>query len=123
MMHFDKDLLLCDLAETYNIYDFKGLPVNTLATLSCGLRENSRIKMAIREDKLDYNMILLAKIFDGIQLLLWQNTKDGSKGRNKPKSILNDFIKEKKTIKGVAITSEEFLKNYKKIFKKGSDQK
>lgn len=44
MIAVDRDALLCDLAETYRIYDFRALPVETLAAFSFGLRENSRIK-------------------------------------------------------------------------------
>ena len=44
MIATDENALLCDLAETYGIFDFNALPVETLAALSFGLRENSRIK-------------------------------------------------------------------------------
>lgn len=45
MFTTDRDALTCDLAETYRIYDYKALPIDTLATLCCGLRADSRIKM------------------------------------------------------------------------------
>ena len=41
MMALDREALLCDLAETYGIYDVRALPVSTLAVLASGLRENS----------------------------------------------------------------------------------
>ena len=47
MLNLDKDALLCDLAETYHIYDYKSLPCKMVATFSCGLRADSRIKMKI----------------------------------------------------------------------------
>lgn len=61
-------------------------------------------------------MALQAAQVDALNVLVWQNTKDGAKGRNKPKSIL-------KTIKGgnkkkdiVAFSSaEEFEKRRKEL--------
>ena len=49
MIAADKDAVICDLAETYHIYDYRALPVTLLATLCCGLRENSRIRMKLEE--------------------------------------------------------------------------
>lgn len=43
MMNISEDALICDLAETYHIYDMRSLPLRTVATLSAGLREDSRI--------------------------------------------------------------------------------
>lgn len=45
MMIDDKEAWICDLAETYQIFDYRALPAHTLAVLSSGLREDSRIKM------------------------------------------------------------------------------
>lgn len=44
--------MICDLAEYYHIYDYKQLPVETLAILVYGLRDNSRIKMIIAESNI-----------------------------------------------------------------------
>lgn len=41
----DRDALICDMAEIYHIYDVWSIPVSLFATLACGLRSNSRIKM------------------------------------------------------------------------------
>ena len=43
MMAVNRDALICDLAETYGILDCQALPALLLATLSCGLRADSRI--------------------------------------------------------------------------------
>ena len=45
MLETDENALICDLAETYHLLDYRALPVDLLATLCCGLRDNSRIKM------------------------------------------------------------------------------
>jgi hypothetical protein len=45
MLSTDRDALICDMAETYHVYDMRALPTKTVATLACGLREDSRIKL------------------------------------------------------------------------------
>lgn len=47
MYSTDKDALLCDLAETYHIYDFDAFKPSKMAIFAYGLREDSRIKMKI----------------------------------------------------------------------------
>ena len=47
MLDVDQDALICDMAETYHVLDIWALPVDLLAVLASGLRENSRIKMKI----------------------------------------------------------------------------
>ncbi len=41
MISRDEDALICDLAETYQIYNYKSLPARLVATLSVGLRDDS----------------------------------------------------------------------------------
>ena len=40
MMALDEDALVCDLAETYHIFDMYELPCLKVATLAKGLRVN-----------------------------------------------------------------------------------
>jgi len=40
MLELDEDALVCDLAETYGIYNYRSLPATLVATFSVGLREN-----------------------------------------------------------------------------------
>lgn len=93
MIHTDKSALICDLAETYGIYDYGLLPASKVAILSCGLRENSRIKMKINGTMVPDDILLLAHAVDRLSILIWQNTKDGAKGRNKPYSIAEAMLK------------------------------
>lgn len=81
--------LICDLAETYGIYDYRALPVTTLAALSVGLREDSRIKMRISGMKVPLQIQLIAAAIDRLSILVWQQTKDGMDGVNRPQSILD----------------------------------
>ena len=92
MIKIDEDALICDLAETYNIYDFKQLPLSKVAVFACGLHENSRIKMKLTNQKVPLKELLLAKISDGIDTLIWFKTEDGQKNRNRPESIANRLL-------------------------------
>ena len=40
MIKTDEDALICDLAETYQIYDYKSLPAYMVATFSVGKFKN-----------------------------------------------------------------------------------
>ena len=69
MIATDEDALLCDLAETYGIFDLNALPVETLAALSFGLRENSRIKRKMAGAPEVDEMELLSVIADNLTLI------------------------------------------------------
>lgn len=94
MIKIDEDAIICDLAETYNIYDYRQLPVLSVAVFVCGLRENSRIMMKISDSKLPLDTLLLAGVADRLSIMLWQNTKDGHKGKNQPISIVSQLSKK-----------------------------
>ena len=96
MIKTDENALICDLAETYHIYDYRSLPLSKVAAFSVGLRENSRIKMAMTGTKYTFDTLLLASILDGVNLKNWMMTKDGQEGRNRPESILNKLMGIKK---------------------------
>ena len=69
MIATDENALLCDLAETYGIFDFNALPVETLAALSFGLRQNSRIKRKMAGALEVDEMELLAVIADNLTVI------------------------------------------------------
>lgn len=117
----DEDALICDLAETYQIYDFRQLPADLVAVFACGLRENSRIKLAMTEQKLPFEQYLLAGMFDRLSLLLWTKTEDGLNGRNRPESVielLTNGTKQKKEGSLVFETGEEFEKARAELLEK-----
>lgn len=70
MISLDEDALICDLAETYGIYDYRSLPVSQVATFSVGLRDNSRIKSKIRGETISTDTLLLGMIYDNISKVL-----------------------------------------------------
>lgn len=92
MLREDADALRCDLAETYHVYDLEALPVHTVALLACGLRENSRIMQKITGAKAPDHIMLLAVAVDQLSTLVWMQTKDGRKGRNRPKSLVDRIL-------------------------------
>lgn len=110
MIGRNEDALICDLAETYGIYDYRSLPVRTVATLSAGLRADSRIMMELAGEEIDIKIYLLSVIVDKLTLLLWQNS--GAKG-TMPKLITDAFEKEDNPV-GFT-TPEDFEKARQKI--------
>lgn len=64
MLALDENALICDLAETYQLYDYRSLPVFTVAALSAGLRDNSRIMTIMRGGALTSNEYILAMVYD-----------------------------------------------------------
>ncbi len=114
MIRTDKDALICDLAETYHVYDYKALPASLVASLVVGLRDDSRIKMKLSGAKAPSEIILLASIIDRLSVLVWMQTKDAQKGRNRPKSLL-DIMYPKETNNTVYRTGEDFEKARKKL--------
>ena len=70
-----RDELICDLAETYRIYDMKQLPLKTVAAFAYGLRNDSRIKMKLRGDRYTMSELMLAMIYDRTAVLQWYFTK------------------------------------------------
>lgn len=88
MINTDENALICDLAETYHIYDYKSLPLHMVGIFACGLRPDSRIGMRISNSKLTTDQTILALIADNTRALAWLNSADGAKGVNRPKSLI-----------------------------------
>lgn len=114
MISTDEQALICDLAETYHVLDYKSLPLKTVATLSVGLRDNSRIKMKMTGMNHSLETLLLAAVSDRMANLVWMNSQDGAKGINRPKFILSELLGEEKdgNVQGYD-SPEEFDKAWK----------
>lgn len=111
MLRCDRDALICDMAETYRIYDLGSLPLRTVAALACGLRDDSRIKMKMSGVNVPANILLLARIVDELGILAWQNTRDGANGTNPPESLADRLLHPEMAGKGAITafdTPEEF---------------
>ena len=118
MIALDEDALVCDLAETYQIYDYKQLPLNQVAVFAYGLRDDSRIKQMISDQIVPLETTLLASIVDRLSLSLWLQTKDGQKGVNRPASIAEMLTKNNKEESDerdyLVFESGEDFENYRK---------
>lgn len=93
MISLDEEALECDLAETYHIFDYRQLPVLRVAVFSCGLRDDSRIKMKMSHQSVSPQILLLASANDKLGLLLWSKTKDGQKGIRRPPPLVQQLMK------------------------------
>lgn len=90
MLALDRDAVTCDFAETYGVPDIRTLPVPTAATLAQGLPITSRIKRKISgTGDVDTQTALLAIIADRLGHIAWMFSEDGSRGKNRPPSILS----------------------------------
>lgn len=110
MINFDENALICDLAETYQIFDYRSLPVKLVAALSAGLRDDARIKLKASETPASLNTLLLAVIADRIEAIRYGLTADAAKGKNRPVSIVETLYGETSEKTGVAkfATGEQF---------------
>lgn len=119
MLSADEDAFICDMAETYTILNYRGLPAKLLATLACGLRENSRIKMKMANLSVSKADMLMAAAVDKLAFLVWAQTEDGQKGRNRPKSVLQLFLGENEDESQLMTfnSGEEFKQARQKILK------
>ncbi len=114
MIALDEDALLCDMAETYHIFNIYEMPALYIATLAKGLRDDSRIKMAISGLKVDIKALLLAHIADNTAITMWFHSEDGQKNQNRPPSMLK-AIQGVKTEEPGFDSGEEFDKEWRKL--------
>lgn len=123
MIELDEDALICDLAETYHVYDYKQLPAQTVAVFAYGLKDDSRIKQLLSDQVAPVDRVLLAGIVDRLSMLLWIQSKDGQKGVNRPVSLTDFFVKKEKedTRDFMTFESPEDYESYRKQLFEGSE--
>lgn len=114
MIHTDENALICDLAETYHVFNYRELSPVLVATLSVGLSEDSRIKKKLRNVQSVPRYVADAFIMDTLNILVWQNSEDGSKGRNRPESILQKVLGEKGSSDMLVFASGDDFEKYRK---------
>ena len=88
------DEITCDFAEIYHVLDADALPPRLFATLALGLPDESRFKRALSGSRAGGRDLLLAAAVDRLSTLVWFQTKDGVKGRNRPKSIVESMMRK-----------------------------
>lgn len=79
------------------------------ADLLVELPDNSRVKMMEQESGgvWTFDRMLAATCADALNLLVWMQTKDGRKGRNRPKSILPARRPKSRQLDSCAMTIDE----------------
>lgn len=92
MLHIAEDHVICDLAETYHILDYKELSPSLVAALCVGLNDDSRIKKRISGRKVSIDNMLLASICDSLSFIAWSKTEYAKEGVGKPKRILPTLL-------------------------------
>lgn len=107
MLRVSEDDLICDFAETYGIYDLWGWPLDLVATLACGLRDNSRIKMRLANSRTDLQTALLARLCDDTSFLAWSKTKDAQHNKHRPKSMVALLLEKEKPSNVMAFDDAE----------------
>ena len=121
MIQTDVDALICDLAETYGIFDYRQLPVDQVAVFAFGLRDDSRIKLAMTNSKVPFETFLLAGVLDRLSALVWFKTTDGQKGINKPLMVAEELIgktKAKESKEMIFDSGEDFEEYRQQILEK-----
>lgn len=116
MIALDEEALICDFAETYHIYDIYSMSMLYVAILACGLRDNSRIKMALNGLKVEPNTLLLAHIADNTAINTWFKTKDAETGQNRPQSIVRTLCGKNETEEMITFESgDDFIKEWERL--------
>lgn len=110
-----EDSLICDLAETYHLFNYREQSPELVAVLCFGLRDDSRVKMTLGNSKITLEQILMSRMVDELSWLHWSKTKDGAKNRNRPPSVLKALIEEKKEETEVFLTADDFKKAWENI--------
>ena len=107
--------MVCDFAQYYGLYHLREHQPSLIATLAAGLPDNSRSKMRVSGMMLTFEQLLLAKMLDDLEWILWSRTEDARKGRNRPKSILSKIYHEKTEEIQAYDSLEAFEAEYKRL--------
>lgn len=119
----DEVALVCDLAETYHVYEYRSFRPSLVAAFFDGLGADSRIKMRISGQKVERGIYLLAVIADYLATLCWMQSKDGARGVNRPQRITDIWYGEHDAEDDAVVfgSPEEFMEMRGKLLKKGGN--
>lgn len=87
-----------------------------VAALLFGLRDDSRVKMKLANRTITLEQTMMAMMVDSLNYLCWSKTKDATKGKNRPKRLLDILLKTEEKQKDELIsfeTPEEYLEYIK----------
>lgn len=105
---------ICDMAETYHIYDYRGVPGRLLSTLAAGLRDDSRTIIKLSGAKVPTQTLLLATIADELSGIAW--AIGGDRNAKMPELITEKILEIKEEKPELSFASgEDFEKMRKAI--------
>lgn len=107
MIACDEDALFCDLAETYHIIGLESQPVEVIARLSAGLREDSRIWQKMNDVTWPPLSLMAAHITDELKLFRY-----GFLDAKELPYLFLEHLKNEEEKEGFD-SPEEFLKKWK----------
>ena len=109
MLALETDDFICDMAETYRVFDIRSIPLKLLATLANGLGANSRIRLKRDGLKAPWETVLMALLVDAFspansksisESFLVKDNKKIQKSNSKVFGSIEEFEKEKAAIIG-----------------------
>ena len=104
--------MICDLAETYGIYDYKAMKPSLIATLAVGLPDTSRVVKKFSGINLTIDQMLLALIADGVNIAAWQ--RSGAKKSKRPESIFQKLTKKDQKDELMSFSTPEEFEAWRK---------
>lgn len=117
MLARHKNALICDLAETYQIYNWRQIPVKTLGILAAGLRYNSRVVIEESGEVFPTDLMILASIADTTRYLLY--ALGAKKGDALPSSLVEALQnREDPKEEQAFMTGEDFIAAREAILKR-----
>lgn len=93
----DEEALVCDLAEVYNIHDYRQMPPTYIAILAKGLGKDSRIKQSYTGLEVTEDYLLQTLMFDRLNSLVWM--LGSSEGDKEPISLYEQLVGEERASK------------------------
>ena len=79
-----EDDLICDLAQTYGVHDWRKIPPVNAAAMALGLPDNSRVKLKLSGQDFGFDRRLMMLIYDRLNWLRWSKTEACRKGYDPP---------------------------------------
>lgn len=117
MIALDEDALVCDLAETYGIYEYRDYPPTKIAVLAWGLSSDSRIKMALSGAKIPLSQLISAISADKLANLVWMQSEDGVNHKNPP-TLITPILLGKEPEKQSNVIQYDSLEDFKTAMKR-----
>lgn len=112
--------MICDLAEIYRIYDYRGVPGRLLGTLVAGLGVESRVYQKMSGQTVPTSVLMDAMIVDELRHIAYVVRRiGGDDSQDPPESLAATLIEDNRLKKGrTFMTPEDFQKARAAILEK-----